>query len=331
MVLMPRIRIDRDFGSAQDPSTDTKNIKLSGSHQMKSFILSSLTLLCGTGLATAGTIGISGPLTDDASTGISLANTYTHAISGGGADSVNGVDFNLIDSGNLPANTDWEVSSVKNQINDNNGGWDPVAGGVTGIGLQGLLGSFTFNNDGLAGSNQTFTLSGLTPGQTYDFRLYCRKWDDSTERTQDLTFTAGSEAPDTITFAEDRPENAPISQPNRKNAYYVSYLYTADAAGTLAVRFEITAGAAGPGSFHMYGMSNQVASSYQISAAPLLFASTVTQGDLVSELTGSELGVPEPSTFELVAGDGDDRAVGQVIDLELLGGDLHLHQHGQAR
>ena len=68
---------------------------------------------------------------------------------------------------------------MKNQIDNNNGGWNLGASGVTGPGLQGLLGSFTYNNDGNAGSNQTFTLSALTPGQTYETRLYMRKWDNS--------------------------------------------------------------------------------------------------------------------------------------------------------
>ena len=58
---------------------------------------------------------------------------------------------------------------IKNQINDNNGGWNAGASGVTDAGLLDLLGSFTFNNDGTVGSNQTFTLRGLTAGQDYKF------------------------------------------------------------------------------------------------------------------------------------------------------------------
>ncbi|MFL2482801.1 MAG: LamG domain-containing protein, partial [Verrucomicrobiales bacterium] len=69
-------------------------------------------------------ISFVGPLTDDASTGISPDNEYTHTISGGGVESVNGVEFELLDANTTPDNFFWDVSSVKNQINDNNGSWD---------------------------------------------------------------------------------------------------------------------------------------------------------------------------------------------------------------
>ena len=119
--------------------------------------------------------------------GISADNTYTHAISGGAAESVNGVDFELLNVSTTPTNFAWDVSSIKNQLNDNNGGWNAGASGVTDVGLQGLLGSFTFNNDGTVGSNQTFTLSGLTAGQDYKFTLFSRKWDNSHTSSRSLT------------------------------------------------------------------------------------------------------------------------------------------------
>ena len=204
---------------------------------------------------------LTGPLTDDASSGIDPANDYTHAISGGGAETVNGVNFELLNSTTLPPNFNWTVSSVKNQIDNNNGGWNLGASGVTGPGLQGLLGSFTYNNDGNAGSNQTFTLSALTPGQTYETRLYMRKWDNATARGQTATFTAGSQAPSSITFFEDHPEELPTILPNRDSAWYLSYTYTADASGTLAIGFEVQPSGVvqgNPGSFHLYGLTNQV-------------------------------------------------------------------------
>ena len=206
---------------------------------------------------------LTGPLTDDASSGIDPANDYTHAISGGGAETVNGVNFELLNSTTLPPNFNWTVSSVKNQIDNNNGGWNLGASGVTGPGLQGLLGSFTYNNDGNAGSNQTFTLSALTPGQTYETRLYMRKWDNSTSRGQTATFTAGGQASSSITFFEDHPEELPTVLPNRDSAWYLSYTYTADASGTLAIGFEVQPSGVvqgNPGSFHLYGLTNQAAS-----------------------------------------------------------------------
>ena len=211
-----------------------------------------------------GSFALTGPLTDDASSGIDPANEYTHAISGGGVETVNGVTFDLLDSTTRPPNFEWSASSQQNVINDNNGAWNPGAAGVTGSGLLGLLGSFTYNSDGEAGSNQTFTLSSLTPGQTYETRLYMRKWSDATARGQTATFTAGGQAPSSITFFEDHPEEWPAALPNRDSAWYLSYRYTADASGTLAIRFEVQPSGVVqgvPGSFHLYGLTNQVASS----------------------------------------------------------------------
>ncbi|MFP6874492.1 MAG: hypothetical protein VCA55_13410 [Verrucomicrobiales bacterium] len=211
--------------------------------------------------ATAGVISFSGALTDDASSGIDPANVYTHTISGGGQERVNGVNFQLLNSGVIPANFSWDVSSSKQQLDDRNGGWNPGAGGVTGPGLQALLGSFTYNSNGGAGSNQTFTLSALTPGQTYETRLYMRKWDNSTARGQAATFTAGGQASSSITFFEDHPEELPTGLPNRDSAWYLSYTYTADASGMLAIRFDVQNSGVvqgNPGSFHLYGLTNQV-------------------------------------------------------------------------
>jgi len=206
---------------------------------------------------------LTGPLTDDASSGIDPANDYTHAISGGGVETVNGVTFDLLDRTARPPNFEWSASSQQNMINDNNGGWNVAASGLSGPGLLGLFGSFTYNSDGNAGSNQTFTLSALIPGQTYETRLYMRKWDNSTARGQTATFTAGGQAPSSITFFEDHPEELPTGLPNRDSAWYLSYTYTADAAGTLAIRFEVQPSGVvqgNPGSFHLYGLTNQVAS-----------------------------------------------------------------------
>ena len=129
-----------------------------------------------------------GPLTDDDSSGISPENDYTHAISGGAAENVNGVEFEALNINVTPDNFSWDVSSIKNQIDNNNGAWDVGASGVTGQGLLDLLGSFTFNNDGAVGSNQTFTLSGLESGGVYEIRLYMRKWSNDTQRQQLVEF-----------------------------------------------------------------------------------------------------------------------------------------------
>ena len=118
----------------------------------RSFIIFASYLISLVSSLSAGEISFSEALSDDASTGINTSISYTHAVSGGAATTVNGVDFELLNSSTNPSDFSWEVSSVKNQLQNNNGGWDPFAAGVTEEGLQSLLGSFTFNNDGNPGS-----------------------------------------------------------------------------------------------------------------------------------------------------------------------------------
>ena len=270
----------------------------------------------------AGEISFSGDLTDDESSGISSFKVYTHTISGGAAATINGVEFDLLDGNQTPSEFDWEVSSVKNQLQNNNGGWDPFGGGVEGPGLQSLLGSFTFNNDGNPGSNQTFTLTGLTPGQEYEARIYCRKWSDGSERTQEVTFTAGDQSSDSILFAEDRPEEDPIGVSFRESAYYISYTYTADAAASLSIRFDVT-GAQGTGSFHMYGLSNEVLGDpiFMVSSETDEFVYEVEENGVISKLIGSYDGEAEETEFTLVEGDGDDdNSLFRIVDDELRAG-----------
>ena len=286
------------------------------------FFSGAITLVLSLSSIFAGEISFSEDLTDDESSGISSFKVYTHTISGGAAATINGVEFDLLDGNQTPSEFDWEVSSVKNQLQNNNGGWDPFGGGVEGPGLQSLLGSFTFNNDGDPGSNQTFTLTGLTPGQEYEARIYCRKWSDGSERTQEVTFTAGDQSSDSILFAEDRPEEDPVGVSFRESAYYISYTYTADAAASLSIRFDVT-GAQGTGSFHMYGLSNEVLGDpiFMVSSETDEFVYEVEENGVISKLIGSYDGETEETEFTLVEGDGDDdNSLFRIVDDELRAG-----------
>ena len=98
-------------------------------------------------VASAGSISVSPALTDDASTGISPAKTYTHTISGGSVGAVNGVNFAVLNDSTTPANFNWNTNGMNKNVIAccNNGDWNPAAGGVTGPGLINLLGSFTYS------------------------------------------------------------------------------------------------------------------------------------------------------------------------------------------
>jgi len=201
------------------------------------------------------------PLTDDASSGISGSNTYTHAISGGNAATVNGVNFETLTNLVTPANFNWDTgANTKNVIGSNNGDWLPATGGVTGAGLQSLLAGFTFSGNGhTSPSSQTYSLTGLTVGESYETRLYVRVWDtDGSGRPLDLSFTHGVESDSAGTVPEDRP-SAVLGGGNDHQAYYVNYAFTAQDTQLDIIAGVNAAGGANSGSAHMYALSNQVA------------------------------------------------------------------------
>ena len=106
-------------------------------------ILTSLFCLSGFGVAHAGIISLSAPFTDDLSTGISSSNIYTHAVSGGSAQTVNGVNFELLNPTTTPANFNWDTGGLnKNQVLNNNGDWLPAGAFDLGI----TAGASTPNN-----------------------------------------------------------------------------------------------------------------------------------------------------------------------------------------
>lgn len=224
---------------------------------MKNVLLSSCLLAACLVPANAGTLSLVGPLSDDASSLISSSNTYTHAISGGSAATVNGVSFSTFTSTVTPANFAW-VSPTKAEIASNLGDWVPATGGVTGTGLISLLSGFTYAPSGAAGgSSQTFTASGLTIGATYEARLYIRVWDtEASGRPIEFTMAHGAEV-DAFAGPEDRP-GAVLGTGNDHQAFFVNYRYTAQA-GDLIITTAVPAGAAvDSGSYHLYAFSNQV-------------------------------------------------------------------------
>ena len=212
-------------------------------------------------------------VTDDASTGISSSTVYTHKISGGGAVTINDVVFDVMTPGFVPPNFAWATTNVngnasKDMVDNNNGSWNPGAGGVTGPGLLQLFDSFTYSGTGATAgtSKQTFTLSGLTPGQTYQLRLYIRMWEASTAtsgRQIDLVFKNGSQ-PAVRPYRglnEDRP-GVMLGTGNADDAYYLSFDYVADSS-TLVVDAEVPANnlfVTDSGSFHLYALTNEVKS-----------------------------------------------------------------------
>ena len=204
--------------------------------------------------------GISlGIVTDEASTGISPALTYTHKISGGGVATVNGVELDALTNGETPVNFEWDGGNGGQNIIApiNNADWNPAAGNVTGDGNLTFFGGFTYSGGGAAaGSSQRFTLSGLESGKNHELRLYIRKWANSTVRPALLKFTNGPAVTEYL-ILEDRP-GIVTGTGNNENAYYIAFNYVAQSTD-LVIEAVVPNVPSANGSFHMYGLTNRVA------------------------------------------------------------------------
>ena len=209
--------------------------------------------------ASAGVFTLSNPFTSDASSLLAPANTYTHAISGGTVATVNGVNFQQLSPFAPPLNFSWDSTGGQSEVINNNGQWIPATGGVTGTGLLDLLESFTYAGGGAdPGQSQTFTLSGLTPGTTYETRFYMRVWDLGTSgRPIDLTFTHGTESNLYPGLLEDRPGTV-LGTNNQHQAYFLEYEFTAKGSDLVINAAVPVTAPVGSGSFHLYALTNQV-------------------------------------------------------------------------
>ena len=148
-------------------------------------------------------------LTDDASSGISSAKTYTHALDFGDqpAATVNGVAFTQVTaaSGTL-SGTSYGWSGFPTDKHNNFGDWTNTVP-VSAVGLRALLRDMLY-----AGRATTVKLTGLVPGAAYELRLYTRSWDglaSTTERTVLYSFHPSADVAPAARFAFDKNHNLP--------------------------------------------------------------------------------------------------------------------------
>ena len=236
------------------------------------------------------------PITDDASSEISSTRAYTHTISGGGEATVGGVVFDVLDDTNNVPNFDWTPDGdVRTFLVSNGGEWDTTGGGVTGTGIIELLTGFTFSGSAITpGQGQTYTLSGLTPGVSYDLRLYIRQWrNEDSGRPIDLTFTNGTEvvAP-YCSLLLDRPAYVLNDDSlNHDQAYFLSYSYVAQ--GTeLVIDARIPLGFDSDDSLHFYGLTNETVNAIPTVEIVITGATRNSNGEFVIDFTG-----PTSETF----------------------------------
>ncbi len=224
-----------------------------------------MVLLGLTGATTsAGTISYV-PISGDADSGISTVKTYTHAIdfgnqpAGGGIATVNGVIFANGSAGSFPAiGGSWQtVGTGSSTLPGNHNGNNGADAYLTAGGMRELVYDMIYND-----ATAVITLTGLTPGQQYQFRLYNRIWGTGT-RTQDIGFdtdgvgTDITGAEDTAVFSEDDASAPDPSFATSTQVYALTYDYTlSSGVTTLTIYINQTA----TGTYHLYGLTNEAGS-----------------------------------------------------------------------
>ncbi len=171
----------------------------------------------------------------DADCGLSTNKTYTHLLDfpadTGTAATVNGVAFIAAGLNGSTNGYSWST------VNPPTSAW--TNGFLTG--MDQLLFDFAYGS-----TDYTMTLSGLRPGQAYETRLYFRSFggaNPNSPRKVTFFFTAGAAFVGSVDY-----------NPDTLTRSWVSCRYTADAAGTLAVRVVSHISAH---TCHLYGLSNE--------------------------------------------------------------------------
>ena len=201
------------------------------------------------------------PISGDADSGLNSLKTYTHAVDFGSdnpAASVNGVQFQTGKPGFGPiAGTAATIGTGTSSVPAQHGGnetADPYLDGAAFAFMEDLVEDMTYND-----ATSVITLTGLTPGQPYQFKLYNRPWGIGANRRQDIGFDtdgvglgsiAGAEH--TAIFNADDASEPDPSFPSAAQVYALTYDYT-PTVSTLTVYINQT----GSGTYHLYGLSNE--------------------------------------------------------------------------
>lgn len=224
---------------------------------------------------------------NDATSGISSSKTYTHRLDIGNSSTagstVNGV--NLIDSGVSGAN--YTLAGTTAQTQSAN------TGVTVGGGTDFMLRDFRYN--GVAnGGDSSLTLTGLTPGTTYEARVYFRQF-SAFNRSHTVRLLNGDEG-SAVTFNPDAANQAG----------YLSFTYTANEATTVIDFIKANPS----GSWHHYAFTNEVAAApAPVVLEGLLLSDNFTtggpipsgqNGDINRNLAGRQGGLLAPVSYRAV-------------------------------
>jgi len=192
-------------------------------------------------------------ITSDEDCGISTDNSYTHKLdfgTGSPGAMINGVQF---DAYNAAAN------GTLNFMRESSSGGASEHGGngnhnVTGS-LVDLLTDMYYNGNNAPGGTTTWTLSGLSAGQTYHTRIYTRQWGASDSRNVTFVFDPDGAGPISDSTGKVSQDNAMSTGfANGNDAYYINYQFTAVAGEDLVIT--LTQDNLNY-SWHLYGLTNQ--------------------------------------------------------------------------
>jgi hypothetical protein len=215
--------------------------------------------------------------TGDADSGLDANYVYTHAYSFGSSANavINGIAFTGVAGANPAVAGKFSTVFLGNIFNAD-------ANNIPG-GSAALAKDFVYGGTVPAGSFQSITLNGLTPGTAYLTTIYSVGFDGPGPTIRWATFSVGE---DRLTVNQDQFDN--------NNGIRVSYRYTADASGTVTLKIAPV----NPSnvSIHVYGFSNREAVSRNV--APVITMQpvgiTVAQG-LPVTLSVIANGFPTPT------------------------------------
>ncbi|MHC4499524.1 MAG: hypothetical protein ACYS21_10475, partial [Planctomycetota bacterium] len=196
-------------------------------------------------------------ITNDADCGISTGKTYTHKLdfgTGSPGALINGVQFDAYNNaanGTLNFNREVFTGGLSDHAGNGN---HNVSGS-----LVALMTDMYYNGDNAVGGSTTWTLSGLTTGQTYSTRIYSRQWGAGNDRTATIVFDPDGAGPISDSTGPINQDDASASPPgftNGNDAYYVNYQFTAVAGQDLVIT--ATQNLTNQ-SWHLYGLTNEIA------------------------------------------------------------------------
>jgi Family of unknown function (DUF6600) len=195
----------------------------------------------------------------DPNSGISEENTYTTAVDGGNAQGtdrvVNGITlYTMTGEGQTVSANSCSLTVLEGTVANGGGATESIKADGT---LSELVSDMTFNNEANDGSEQEIVLDpeSLTPGTTYDLRVYISNSSGQNREVQLKFFGDGQPPVETGWFNEDDATTSPGGFKDPNQVYYINYRYTWDGDTTPGIAISQRYGRT---PFCLYALTNQI-------------------------------------------------------------------------